>query len=187
MVFCSLLGSQLWTLPTSSVFSLWHHVLVVRFLILFILFCEDLSPRFFLLLPSHLSLGCGTAWWLGSFIGVGFYFSYLFHPQASVHFFFWYIWSEFKIIRCSQHTECEVTQTLFMWQSLPKRAWWWCFQELHPLVLSVSLAPFRASFRVCLLCKGTEPSRFASSASRASLAPLHADEAALLGKWIIRF
>lgn len=35
--------------------------------------------------------------------------------------------------------------------------------------------------------QGTEPSRFASSASRASLAPLHADEAALLGKWIIRF
>lgn len=36
--------------------------------------------------------------------------------------------------------------------------------------------------------QGTEPSRFASSASAsgASLAPLHAGEAALLGKWIIR-
>lgn len=35
--------------------------------------------------------------------------------------------------------------------------------------------------------QGSEPLRFASSASRASLAPLHADEAALVGKWIIRF
>lgn len=114
--------------PTSSMFALWHHVLVVRFLILFILFCEDLSPCFFLLLPSHLSLGCGTGWWLGSFILV------IYFTLKLLYIFFWYIWSEFSIMRCSQHTECEVAQTLFMRQSLPKQAWWWGFQERHFLV-----------------------------------------------------